>query len=69
MQHNARPTAFKRRRGSLVHLQVASGDGWPLVVAFRGIAAHDAEPRTHVLWLRRHLDRLIVAGTPQEQIP
>lgn len=53
----------------ITDLQVASGDGWPLVVAFRGIAAHDAEPRTHVLWLRRHLDRLIVAGTPQEQIP
>ena len=50
----------------ITDLQVASGDGWPVVVQFRGVAPDQTEPRTHVLWLRRHLDRLIVAGTPQE---
>lgn len=53
----------------ITDLQIASGDGWPLVVAFTGIAADETAPRAHVLWLRRHLDRLIVAGTTQEQTP
>jgi hypothetical protein len=53
----------------IADLQVASGDEWPVVAQFRGVAVDEVEPRTHVLWLRRHLDGLIVAGTPQEGKP
>jgi hypothetical protein len=48
-------------------LRVAIGDGWPVVAEFTGTGPGQTGLTTHVLWLRRHLDGLVVAGTSAAQ--
>lgn len=48
-------------------LTVATTDGWPVLAEATAIAPGDTEARRHLIWMRRHLGALAVAGTEQEQ--
>jgi hypothetical protein len=48
---------------------LAASDGWALLATVRATAPGVATPDDHVVWLRRHLDELVVAGwRPTEAI-
>lgn len=49
--------------------ELAATDGWPAVVTARAVAPGRDRPRRHRLWLRRHLDRLTVAGALPTEAP
>lgn len=43
-------------------VSIATSDGWPLVVTVEAIAPGETTARRHDVWVRQHLDRLVVAG-------
>lgn len=50
-------------------VSIGRTDGWPLVATVVARAPGRSQPDTHVVWLRRHLGRLVVAGTRPTPAP
>jgi len=46
-------------------IRVGTTEGWPVVAEFTAVAPGSSEPATHLVWLRRHLDGLAVAGATE----
>ena len=43
-------------------LVVASSESWPLIASFVGSGPDGDDAREQIVWLRRHLNGLVVAG-------